>query len=56
MMEQNNYGEQIMLWKDDQISWLSFSPEIREEVKKLIFQLLKSELLKNKKEDNDRNE
>ena len=56
MVEQNSYGEQIMLWKDDSVSWESFSPEIREEVRRLIVQLLKSELLKNKKEDNDRNE
>jgi len=53
MMEQNNYSEQLILWKDDQISWKSFSPETREEVKRLIGELLISELLKNRKENSD---
>lgn len=51
MVEQNNYSEQLVLWKDEQIFWKSFSPEVREEVKILIGKLLMSELLKNRKEN-----
>ncbi len=53
MMEQYIYGEQLKLWKEERLSWNSFSPETRQEVRRLIGQLLLSELLKNRKENYD---
>ncbi len=56
MVGQNIYCEQLILWEEERISWSTFSPEIRDEIRRLIGQLLWSELSKNRKEDNDGDE